>query len=254
MAGEIVFAPPAGIFGGVRSMGSGVAFIAKRPETWPLAMAPVAAALVLIGALSTLGLWGVARATAALREAPDVWHQAGGWLASLTLALAVLLAAGLVGLSLAQPVAGAALDALSRRQETALGGPHRPDGSLAENAWRSLRVTMAALALGLPLLGLLTVAAIAFPPAVVVTTPLKFVVSALMLAWDLFDYPFGLRGMHVRERLRWMRENFRVVLGFGLTAAGAFLVPGMGLLALPVGVVAATRIMVLREQAAPPRV
>lgn len=251
MPGEIVFAPPAGLWGGARSLASGVAFIAKRPDTWPLALAPMAAATALIGALSALGLWSVLRATEALRAAPDVWRQAGGWIASLTLGLAAVLTAVLVGVSLAQPLTGAALDALSRRQETELGGPHRPDGSFAETAWRSLRVTLAALAVTLPVLGLLTVASIAFPPAAVVTTPLKFIVSALMLAWDLFDYPFGLRGMRVRERFQWIRENFRVVLGFGLASAAVFLVPGFGLVALPVGVVAATRIMVLREQAAP---
>ena len=62
------------------------------------------------------------------------------------------------------------------------------------------------------------------------------VVTALLLAWGLVDYPLALEGMGIRDRLRWSRRNFGAMLGFGLAATVAFAVPGLGLLLLPCGV------------------
>ena len=68
------------------------------------------------------------------------------------------------------------------------------------------------------------------------------IVAALLLAWDLLDYPLELRGMGVTARFRWCARHFGAVLGFGLAAMLFFAVPGLGLLALPCGVAGATRL------------
>ena len=86
------------------------------------------------------------------------------------------------------------------------------------------------------------------PFAVVVTIPLKLLVTAMMVSWDLFDYPFGLRAMRVRDRLAWMSANLRAVVPFGLLAALALCVPVLGLFLLPVGVAGATELVVRREK------
>jgi CysZ protein len=82
---------------------------------------------------------------------------------------------------------------------------------------------------------------------------LKFVVSSLVIAWDLLDYPFGLRAMGVRARLGWMRENLGAVLLFGASTGALLLIPLLGLFVLPCGVVAATELVVRVERGATPR-
>lgn len=99
---------------------------------------------------------------------------------------------------------------------------------------------MTALLVGGPLLVALALISMVFPPAAVVTVPLKVVVSSFVVAWDLLDYPFGLRKMRVRERLAWMRANLGSVLLFGASAGALLLVPLLGLFMLPCGVAAAT--------------
>ena len=107
------------------------------------------------------------------------------------------------------------------------------------------------------MLGVLLLIGLVFPPAIVVTVPLKLTVGALVVAWDLLDYPFGLRGVRVRERIAFIRANFRSVLGFGACASLVLLIPGVGLLVLlPLGVAGATQLVaeVERGPSLPPPV
>jgi uncharacterized protein involved in cysteine biosynthesis len=115
---------------------------------------------------------------------------------------------------------------------------------------RPLAVNLIALVIGLPILALLTLVDVLFPPAAVVCVPLKFVMSALMIAWDFLDYPLSMRGLSVGARLAWVRANFGATLGLGLAAGFVLLVPGVGLLLLPVGVAGAARLAALLT---PPR-
>ena len=85
--------------------------------------------------------------------------------------------------------------------QLALGGRPWPDQPLLASALRSLRVTLTALAVSLPLLALLALITFVFPPASVVTIPLKFIVTGLAVAYDFLDYPLGLRGAGVRSRV-----------------------------------------------------
>ena len=92
------------------------------------------------------------------------------------------------------------------------------------------------IVLGLTLLELL------LPPAAVVATPLKLMIAALGVAWGLFDYPLTLRGIGARQRLAFVNHNAGAVLGFGAAFALLFWLPCCGILMLPVGVIAATRL------------
>ena len=80
--------------------------------------------------------------------------------------------------------------------------------------------------------------------SVVVTVPLKFVVTGVLAAYDLLDYPLSQRGQSVADRVAFIRANFAAVLGFGVATAALLLIPGVGLFLLPFGVAGATRMVV----------
>jgi CysZ protein len=235
-----------GFFAGVRGFFGGVGFVVGTPSVWGWALIPMAVFAVLFGLLGGAGIWFGSEA--ALRLVPEteqglvaaglVWAlRVLFWLASLVVAL-------FVAMSLAQPLSGFALEAIARRQDPTLdvGARNAAGGALA-SMLRSLKVSMTALAIGLPVLGLLALVTLLVPPAAVVTVPLKFAVTGLLAAYDFFDYPLSLRGLGVRPRIAFMRAHFGAMLGFGLSAAAVLLIPGAGLLLLPFGVAGATRIV-----------
>jgi CysZ protein len=185
-------------------------------------------ALALFGGLATLGVLMVTA-------------HASGWRA-FAVAVPVVLVALLVALALAQPLSGWALDGIVRMQREALGLPPLPELPMGRAALSSLVASLVALALGVPLLVLLTVLGWMVPPAAVVTIPAKIVVGALLLGWNLVDYPLALHGATLGDRLRWSGKHLLALLGFGLSAALLFGVPGFGLLALPCGVAGAARL------------
>lgn len=240
-----------GFFGGLHAFVRGAGWVISTPSAWPLAAVPVLVALALATLFVGGGVWGAFAASESLRHGGSALGAAGGWALTVVLVVAAVVVGWLVAITLAQPVSGPALDGLSRRVEASLGGQHRPDGPFWETVWRGLRVTLAGLAVGLPLIAALTVIGLVIPGAVVVTVPLKFVVAALLLSWDLMDYPFGLRGMRVRERVAFMRANLGAVLGFGLACSAVMLIPAVGLLVLPLGVAGATRLVVATEREPP---
>jgi CysZ protein len=225
----------------------GLGFVLGTPSAWPFAAVPAVIFVALSGAIGAIGVTLVQHATASLASAGSTWIVAGAWALRVVLWLAAVGVGVLLGLALAQPLSGPALDAIVEQQERALGGRvHAKQPALA-TALRALRVNLLSLAATLGAIVLLTLVEFAFAPAAVVTTPLKFVISSVVLAWDLVDYPLGLRGAGVRARLAWFRTHFSVALGFGLSLGLVFLVPCAGLLLLPAGVAGATRIVLASE-------
>jgi uncharacterized protein involved in cysteine biosynthesis len=224
-----------GFFAGVRALFGGVAFIVTTPSAWGWAMIPVAIAGLLFSGGAALAIWGGSQLSEYLLLRILFW--------TIGLVLAFVLA-----MSLAQPLSGFALDALARKQELALGGRTWPSQPALGAAVRSLRVSLTALAIGLPILGALALVTFLFPPAGVVTVPLKFVVTGVLAAYDLLDYPLSQRGRSVADRLAFIRVNFPAVLGFGVATAALLLIPGAGLFLLPFGVAGATRMVVEHER------
>lgn len=242
---------PRGFLAGVRAFFGGAFFVVTTPSTWGWAAVPVAAATLLFGGAGALGVWGAGELVAHLvgDAVHGPWHAAGAVLLRVVVTIVALLLAFVVAISLAQPLSGFALEAIARKQEKALGGRTWPDQSLVAGAVRSLRVSLTALALGLPVLALLTAITLLVPPAAVVTVPLKLVVTGLLAAYDVLDYPLSIRGEGVRSRLAFMRTHASAVLGFGLSLAAVLLVPGVGLLVLPWAVAGAARLVVEADAA-----
>ena len=238
-----------GLFGGMGALFEAVGFVVTTPAVWTLAMIPVAVALVLAGGCGALGLWGAAALTTHLVGTPEGGLAiAGAWALRILLGLLALFVSIVVAMSLAQPLSGFALERIARAQEKKLGGPAWPDQPFGESLVRSLGVTFTALLLGLPVLALLTLVTVLVPPAAFVTVPLKFVVTALMIAWDFLDYPLSVRGTSVGGRLRFVGAHFWAVLGFGVASGLILLVPGVGLFLLPIGVAGATRLVFAQER------
>jgi CysZ protein len=223
-------------------------FVITRPRLWGYASVPVAVLMVLGTAVGALGIWAASAGSEALIGSGDAWHDVGRWALTILLSLLALVLAMLVAFALAQPISGFALEAISKRQESELGGRTWPDQKFSVSFVRTLKVTLFGLLCSLPIFAVLTLIGLAAPPATVVTIPLKLMLSALLIAWDLLDYPLGIRGAGVRDRLRFIGRNFGAVFLFGSLAAIGLLIPGLGLLLLPYGVAGASRLVVWDDQ------
>lgn len=235
------------IWDGARAFFGGIGFVVSRPRVWPYAAVPVLVLLTLVSGLGFLGIWGSWHLVSALVSGASAWAEAGRWVLEILIGAVVLMTAVLAGFAFTQPLSGFALESIAERQGLALGrGPH-PKPTFFDNMKRSIAVNLLGLAVGVPLFVLLTVIEFAAPPAAVVTWPLKFILSALLLAWDLLDYPLGLRGVSVGARLSFFGRNFWALLLFGCFGAIILLVPGFGLLLLPFGVAGATRLVAWTE-------
>lgn len=242
-------ARPIGLFDGVAAMFRGAWFIVSTPGVWGLSLVPALMALVLMVACAVLGIWGaVLLSNLIIGASATGWMLVALWSMRIALSALALLVAVPIALSLAQPLSGFALDKIAREQEKKLGVPPWPEMSLGAQMWLSLQVTFTALAFGLPILGGLTTVTTMFPVAAVVTIPLKFLVGALMVAWDFLDYPLGLRGATIGGRIQFFKSHFGAMLGFGVAGALLLLIPFVGLLILPIGVAAGARLVVEHEK------
>jgi CysZ protein len=234
-----------GFGAGMSAVFGGFGTIARTPSLWPYALVPLLVLFVLQTIFVVLA-FTVARplVVSLLPEASSDWGKIGVGAAGY-LAVAVLVVAGwFVAVPLAPPLSAPALEHIVRRVESELGVPSRESLGFFRELVCGFRALAGGLAVGVPILLLLWILEFLFPPVAVVTTPLKFVVTSLLVAWGLFDYPLTLRGIGFRERLGLMRENFPPVLGFGLAFMLVFWVPCCGVALLPVGVAAATKLSV----------
>ncbi len=218
------------------------------PAAWPLAIVPVAIAGGVGGVLSALSIWLVPAKVAAWIDATSALGQAGAWLVSVLATLLAVVLSVLVGLAVAQPLAGPALDAIVRRASAQLGAPAWPPTRFLDDVVRGVGSLALTSAFGLPILALLFVVNFAFPPATIVTVPLKIAVCALVVAWDLCDYPLSLRGVGLRARVRFARRHALALVGFGACLAVVALVPFAILLVLPAGVAGAAKLTLHLER------
>jgi CysZ protein len=238
----------------VSAVFGGFGTIAGTPSLWPWALVPVAVLIVLEGTIIWLAMtFARPWVESLLPEATSVWGRRGvGALGFL--AVGMLAVVGwFVAVPLAPPLSAPALEHVVRRVETELGEPPRPSIGFFRELLCGFRALAGGLAIGVPIVVFLSIVEFFAPPAAIVTTPLKFLVSSLLVALGLFDYPLTLRGIGFRARLAWLRENFACALGFGVAFALVFWVPCCGVLLLPVGAAAATRLLVEIEKAGPGR-
>lgn len=223
-----------------------------QPSAWPFALVPALVFVLLEGAIVFVAIELVKPAVSEKLAGGDgFWRDLLGDVAAWG---AVVITAGLgwiVSAALTPPISAPALERIVGLVERGMAVPERkPLGVLAE-FWCGLRSMLLGSAVTLPLVILLTLVELVFAPAAVVTTPLKLTIGALGVAWGLFDYPLTLRGIPARQRLRLVKRHAGVVLGFGAAFALVFWLPCCGIVMLPVGVAAATRLLWEIERSAP---
>ena len=237
------------LFDGAFAILRGLRFIWRTPAAWPLAALPVCVCTLLCGLSIGGAIQFVPRLMAAAWPGLEATlGSIGTWLLHF---LGVVIAAAL-GLALAlfatPPLCAPALERLVLLRERELGIASRPAAGL----WREFRSALAAqlwaAAIGGPILLLLWLVTLLFPPLAPITFALEFLVVALTWACSLLDYPLSLRGVSVRERARLMRRGAARVFGFGLSLGLVFAVPLLPLLLLPAAVAAAAEIGLQLEQ------
>lgn len=228
-----------GFLDGARALFSGFAFVFTTPSVWPLALVPMAA----FGLVTAMLGAGVMHFLVPMIE--GLLGPRWGYLAAVievVIAALALIVAALVGFGVAQPLSGPALNRIVRKAEAELGAPHRPPTGVIEDMGRALQSLAVSYAFGLPVLAGLYVVTLFFPPLIVVTFPAKLVVLAILVAWDLCDYPLSIHGAPVRARVAFMGRNARAMLGFGFGLGVLSLLPCALLLVLPAGVAGAARL------------
>ena len=214
----------------------------RMPSAWPFALVP-AVVFGLLEAAFVAASWQFLKPWVSGELAGGGTLQHVG--ATALSWVSVLLAAAvgwLVSAFLAPTFSAPALERIIGIAEADLQAPARaPLGFVAE-FWCGARSLLLSAALTLPVVIALTLLELVAPPTAVIVTPLKLLIGALGVAWGLFDYPLTLRGIGARQRFAFMNRHFSVVLGFGVAFSLVFWLPCLGIVMLPVGVVAATRL------------
>jgi CysZ protein len=229
-----------GALAGLRAFVGGIGFVLSTPAVWGWSLVPVGFMAVLSLGLCGLSGWGAWEASKALVGEANL----GTWTLTVLFGLLGAMLAVLVALSLAQPCSGFALEAICRAQERAMVGRASPALPYWASLWRNLKVIIVTLVVGGGLMSALFVVEVLAPPAAIVTVPLKFLIGGWLMAWNFLDYPLGLRGLGVRDSVRWVGRHFGAVTVFGLAWWSLVLFPGAVLLLLPMGVAGAARLVV----------
>lgn len=231
---------------GVASLFIAFKRLASSPTLWPYAALP---SITLFGVMTLVLVFG---ATPLINEALtrsgmanlDSWYGQAGELALVSvLWLTSALVAVWLALVVTPPMCAPALEHLVRAEERVLGAPARAKLSVLSELRCGVQAQLLGLGFTLGSWLILTTLNVLMPALVVVTFPLKVVVVALGLAWSLLDYPLTLRGIGASRRVRLFASQPLAVLGFGLPFALLFWFPCTSILLLPVGAMAATRVV-----------
>lgn len=131
--------------------------------------------------------------------------------------------------------------ALAARVERLVTGapPPEQDLSLAAEAWLAVigeaRKYLYFLKLALPLLILFLI-----PGINLIASLLWALFGAWAIALEYLDYPMGNHGYRFHDERRLLARRRPLALGFGAAVLAMTLIPGLNLLAMPTGVIAAT--------------
>lgn len=224
-----VVAQVADVWRGVGAFPAGLRWLWSHQRYLLLLMLPVVVAMIL-GFSSLAWLWSEHERLLSwiYWEAPTQWWWLVLWWLGLVLvygsAVVVVLALSLVGMSvLAAPI----YEIVSTAVERDLTG-HDPPGL----PWsRQLRAIVTELKKAFFIVFVSLVALLL--PGLNILAP---IITGLLLAWDLFDYPLARRGWSLRERLRFAVADFWPLLGLGVW----LMLPLAQLLLVPLAVTGCT--------------
>lgn len=232
-----------GLIAGLKAFLDGCGWIMGNTSVWGLALVPITLAFVVTSVFGGLALWKIPAIVESLMGDGGTAHGVLTVALQVIATLIAVVLATVLGFGVAQTLSGPALEGLVRHREKALGLPERPPTPFLVDVWRSLLSALLGLAFGLPVLAILFVVELFAPYAVIITVPLKVLVMATVIGWDVCDYPLSVRGVPIGDRMTFMWRNMRCVLGFSVGLVLLSLVPCALLLALPAGVAGATRLV-----------
>lgn len=218
----------------------------STPALWPYALLPCVTlvgltALLLAFAADPLVTLALARTGL---DSADTWYgSTGRVVVSSVLWLTSALVALWIGAVTTPPLCAPALEHLVRAEERELHAVPRPKLSIWAEWSAGLQAQAVALVFSAVTWGALTLLNVLLPALAVVTLPLSVLAVAAALAWSLLDYPLTLRGIKAKRRVRLFARQPLAILGFGVPFALLFWFPCSGVLLLPVGAIAATRVV-----------
>jgi CysZ protein len=229
--------------GGLLSVAHAFGHLARLPKAWGYALVPALVFLIL----ASLGVyaaftWLEPFVKGLLPEATSWYGRFGSTVVSQLAALLASLSAVLLAQVLTPPISAPALERIVGIVERDLGAPPRASLGFFREIWCGFRALAAGALFFVPIGLVLWIVDFVFPPAAIVTVPLKVLLTGFVVAWNLVDYPLTLSGMRVRERFALIKRELYGFLGFGLGFAALFWLPCCGIVCLPIGVVAATRL------------
>jgi CysZ protein len=223
---------------------AGFGILLRSPRLWPLAVLPVALAVLLVFLGAVLGIFLIPRVEAQFAPTPGtrpVWIELP---ASLLLWTAVVGSGVFLGFGVALLLAAPALEQLSRQVEARVRGSSVDSsrGFVWELA-QSLRggVYFLLAAPGVLLLGLIPV----------VGPFLAAMWGGRAVAYQMTDPALTRRGLGFKGRWRWHHEWLPESQGFGLAGMVGLLVPFANLLLAP-ALVAGGTLLVLALEPLPP--
>jgi CysZ protein len=201
-----------GFFRGLWAPFRGAAFVARH-RLWPYLLAPIIINAGLITGSVVLGVHVGRR-----------WLGTGALATSLPATIGLWVVAAVLGLIffvVAQPLVGAPfIDALTEKVETIVRGGH-PRLGLWLGVWRS--VVHGALTLVCYLTALVLVWALTMLTGV--GGGVGAVLSAVLLAYDGFDYPLARRGARFGGKWRYLLLHPGQTLGYCVGASLLYLIP-----------------------------
>ena len=229
---------------GLRDVGRGLDFVKRHPSLWKWIVAPsLITLLLLIGAV-----FGVAALTDPLvtwvtSHLPSWLESAAGVILTIIVVLGLSLAALLVFVSVAGMVAGPFNELLSEAVEERLTG--KPGAGFAPGAF--VRGALLGIVHGLRrlvtvLVGIVLLFALGLIPVVgtIAAAVIGVWLAARGAAYDAYDAVLSRRELAYRDKLAYLDRHRSRSLGLGVTIAGMLFVPGLNLIALGLGAVAAT--------------
>lgn len=243
------------IAAGLRLFGAAATLLRRRPRLFVIGLAPALITMVLFGAGFVLLVLQLDELAHWLTPFAANWAAAARQSVRVLAGLAVLVAAGMVGIisytAVTLLVGGPFYEHLSLTVENRLGSPPEsaePGGwvLLIRGLRDSILLVTASLGCAVPLL------AAGFVPLLgqTVVPVLAVTVGAWLLALEVVGVPFQRRGLRLRDRHRALRRRRMLTLGTTVPAYLLCVIPFTAVLVMPVAVVAGT--LLAREVLAEP--
>ncbi len=201
----------------------------RHPRLFGLALIPIILTILVLVGLAWGGAWMIGQGLeqSALAE--------GRWLLQILAVLLIFFVAYLIYLPLTRIFLAPFSDKLSRKTTELSGAvaiPEREIGFL-KSIWEGVKLVVVQLVMVLFIL----VITLLFAPLGV---PLGIFMTICFCGLDFVDVPLSVRGLSVRQKLRFLWSNRAFVFGFAVAAYVLLHIPIVNLLALPVGVIGGT--------------